>query len=160
MNTLRRIDRKTSDADAMRILSESLYGTLATVNEDGSPYCVPMSHVVWNGALYFHCARAGQKLDNLRRDARAYYSCVLNVRVISDQFAMEYASCAVEGIVETVTDAEERSGAMRALCEKYCPDDVDTGSYERTMQVMPAVVMLRMSLDGVCGKANRGKLSV
>lgn len=158
MNTLRRIDRKTSDEDALRILSDSLYGTLATVNEDGSPYCIPMSHVVWNGALYFHCARAGQKLDNLRRDARAFYSCVRNVRVLGPEFAMEYASCAVEGRVETVTDEAERAGAMRALCEKYCPDDVDSHAYERTMRAMPAVVMLRMSLDGVCGKANRGKL--
>ena len=47
MNTIRRIDRKTSDEDAMRVLSESLYGTLATINEDGSPYCVSFS---MNGA--------------------------------------------------------------------------------------------------------------
>ncbi len=158
MNTLRRIDRKTSDEDALRVLSESLYGTLATVNEDGSPYCVPMSHAVWNGALYFHCARAGQKLDNLRRDARAFYTCVRNVRVLGPEFAMEYSSCAVEGRVEEVTDEAERAGAMRALCEKYCPDDVDSDAYARTMRAMPAVVMLRMPLDSVCGKANRGKL--
>ena len=158
MNTLRRIDRKTDDADALHILRDSLYGTLATVNENGSPYCIPMSHVVWNGALYFHCARAGQKLDNLRRDARAFYSCVLNVRVLGPEFSMEYASCAVEGRVEIVTDEAERLHAMRAMCEKYCPDDVDTDAHARTMRAMPAVVMLRMSLDSVCGKANRGKL--
>ena len=159
MNTLRRIDRKTSDADAMRILQDSLYGTLATVNEDGSPYCVPMSNVVWNGALYFHCARAGQKLENVRRDARAFYSCVLDVQILGPEFSMKYSSCAVEGRVEIVTDEAEREGAMRALCEKYCAGHVDTPAYHRTMGVMPAVVMLRMSLDEICGKANKGKLS-
>ena len=143
----------------MRILRDSLYGTLATVNEDGSPYCVPMSHVVWNGALYFHCARAGQKLDNIRRDARAFYSCVLDVQILGPEFSMKYASCAVAGRVEIVTDEAEREGAMRALCEKYCKEDVDTPAYHRTMGVMPAVVMLRMPLDDICGKANKGKLA-
>ena len=158
MNTLRRIDRKTSDADAMRILQDSLYGTLATVNEDGSPYCVPMSHVVWNGALYFHCARAGQKLDNLRRDARASFSCVLSSEILRAEYSVKYASCMAEGMLEEVSDEGERQKAMRRLNEKYCPDHLDCPAYERTMRGMPAVVMLRLRVDALCGKANRGRL--
>ena len=46
--------------------------------------------------------------------------------------------------------------AMRRLNEKYCPDHLDCPAYERTMRGMPAVVMLRLRVDALCGKANRG----
>ena len=47
---------------------------------------------------------------------------------------------------------------MRRLNEKYCPDQLDCPAYERTMRGMPAVVMLRLRVDALCGKANRGRL--
>lgn len=48
MNTLRRIDRKTSDADAMRILQgQPVRARLPAVNEDGQPLLRAESHVVW-----------------------------------------------------------------------------------------------------------------
>ncbi|HIX34193.1 MAG TPA: pyridoxamine 5'-phosphate oxidase family protein [Candidatus Gemmiger avium] len=158
INTLRRIDRKLSYEDAMTVLRESEYGFLSTINEDGTPHCVPLAFALYNGALYFHCARAGQKLDNLRRDNRAQFTCVRNSRTVPMQFTIEFASCMVDGLVHFVEDEQERMDAMRAICEKYDPEGLDTPSYERIMRGMPAVVMLRMEITALCGKANRGKL--
>ena len=158
MNTLRRIDRKTSDEDAWNILENSEYGFLCTINPDGTPHCVPMCHVVMDGCVYFHCARAGQKLDNLRRDARASFSCVLSSEILRAEYSVKYASCMAEGMLEEVSNEGERQKAMRRLNEKYCPDHLDCPAYERTMRGMPAVVMLRLRVDALCGKANRGRL--
>lgn len=158
MNTLRRIDRKLTEEDALAVLRESEYGFLATVNEDGSPHCVPIAFVLWEGALYFHCARAGQKLDNLRRDGRAQFTCVLRSRVVPMQFTVEYASAMADGVVTVVDNEAERQAVMRALCEKYDPEGTGTPAWERAMRGMPATVMLRMEIAALCGKANRGKL--
>ena len=159
MNTLRRIDRKLAEEDALAVLRESEYGFLATVNGDGSPHCVPIAFVLWEGALYFHCARAGQKLDNLRRDGRAQFSCVLRSRVVPMQFTVEYASAMADGLVTVVEDEAERQAAMRALCEKYDPEGTGTPAWERAMRGMPATVLLRMEITALCGKANRGRLA-
>ena len=158
MRELRRQDRKLSEADARRVLEESEYGFLATVNEDGSPYVVPMAAALCGNTLYMHCSRAGQKLDNIRRDARACYTCVLYADNQPAEFAMNFASCVAEGRVRIITDEQERMTGMRAIAAKYSKEYLDTPGYERTMRGMPAVVMLAMELDGFQGKANRGRL--
>ena len=115
MRPMRRVDRKTSQEDAVRILQESDTGFLSTINEDGSPYCVPMAFVYLDGALYFHCARAGQKLDNLQRDARACFTCVLHSKTAPAEYTIYFASCVAEGTVHVVESEEERLRAKRAL---------------------------------------------
>ena len=158
MRPMRRVDRKTSQEDAVRILQESDTGFLSTINEDGSPYCVPMAFVYLDGALYFHCARAGQKLDNLQRDARACFTCVLHSKTAPAEYTIYFASCVAEGTVHVVESEEERLRANRALTEKYCPDHLDCPAYDRMMRGMPAIVILRMDLSDLCGKANKGQL--
>ncbi len=158
IKTLRRIDRKLSEEDAWAVLRDSEYGFLTTINDDGTPHCVPMSYALYDGALYFHCARAGQKLDNLRRDDRAQFTCVLHSRTVPLQFTVEFASCMADGTVHIVEDEGERQTAIRAICQKYDPEGLDTPACDRALQGMPATVILRMEITALCGKANRGRL--
>ena len=158
MRDLRRMDRKLSDRDALTVLQESEYGFLATVNGDGSPYAVPMCFALAGRTLYFHSAKAGQKLENLKARPRACFSCVLYAQNQPKEFTYLYASCVAEGDVRFVTDEAERQAGMRALCEKYSADWLDTPEHERTMRGMPAVVMLAMEIETFQGKGNRGRL--
>lgn len=156
MNPLRRVDLKTTPEQAMEILRQSEYGFLSTINSDGTPHSVPIAFAVEGEYIYFHCARAGQKLDNLDRDNRASFSCVARYTPCPEKYTVAYSSCMVEGHVERVTDEAERTRSMKALVDKYCPGQWDGESCRRTMKGMPAVVMLRMKIENICGKTNRG----
>ncbi len=158
MRELRRQDRKLSEEDARKVLAKAPYGVLATINEDGSPYAVPMAAALVGDTLYMHCGRAGQKLENIQRDPRACFTCVLYAENLPSEFSMEFASCVAEGRVRVVSDEKERMAGMRAVAEKYSAEYLDTPSYERTMRGMPAVVILAMELDGVQGKAPRRRM--
>lgn len=159
MRDLRRMDRKLSDEDALRVLRESEYGFLATVNEDGSPYVVPLAGAMADGrTVYFHCARAGQKLENLAREPRACYTCVLYAENQPAEFTQLYASCVAEGTVRLVTDEAERQKGMQAIMEKYSAAYIGTPAYEKTMRGMPAVVVLALDVTALQGKGNRGRL--
>ena len=158
MRELRRTDRKLSEEDALTVLRESEYGFLCTVNEDGTPYAVPICAALVGRTLYFHCARAGQKLDKLAARPRACYSCVLYAENQPREFTYVYASCVAEGKVRTVTDEAERQAGMRAICEKYSSAWIGSPEHERAMRGMPAVVMLAMEVDAFQGKGNRGRL--
>ena len=57
------------------ILEGGTSGVLALAEEGGYPYAVPLSYVYDGECLYFHCARAGHKLELIRRDGRASF-CV------------------------------------------------------------------------------------
>ena len=158
MRDLRRMDRKLSEEDALTVLRDCEYGFLCTVNGDGSPYAVPMCAALVGRTLYFHCARAGQKLENLAARPRACFSCVLYAENQPSKFTYVYASCVAEGNVRLVTDEAERQAGMRAICEKYSGDWMDGPEHERAMRGMPAVVMLAMEVDAFQGKGNRGRL--
>ena len=121
MRDLRRMDRKLSEEDALTVLRDCEYGFLCTVNEDGSPYAVPMCAALVGRTIYFHCARAGQKLDNLNRDNRASFSCVARYTPCPEKYNVAYSSCMAEGHVERVTDEAQRTRSMKALVDKYCP---------------------------------------
>ena len=47
------------------LLSSRQVGTIATINKDGTPYCVPVHFVYADGKIYIHGLPAGQKIDNL-----------------------------------------------------------------------------------------------
>lgn len=158
MPQMRRKDRQLSPQDARTVLQQSEYGFLATVNADGSPYCVPMSGALVGDVLYFHGARAGQKLDNLRNDSRACFSAVLNAQNMAAEFTFVYASCVATGTLREITDEAGRMAAIRAICQKYSADFVDTDAYTRTLKALPAVAVFALEIETLTGKANKGRL--
>ncbi len=118
---MRRKDRERDAEFARNILANCLYATLSTVNADGTPYGVPVSPVLVGDVVYFHCAPAGQKLDNIARQPRVCLSCASDVRTIPEEFTTQYASAVVFGAANCVEDANERRMALVKLCEKYTP---------------------------------------
>ena len=66
---IRRKDRILSEEEMFRILEEAPYGVLSTVGEDGIPYGVPISFVYKEGAIFFHAAVEGHKLDNIKANS-------------------------------------------------------------------------------------------
>jgi len=89
---MRRSDKQISPAQAEAILARAEYGTLATVNEDGYPYAVPMNFVYFGGNVYFHCALEGQKLDNIANEPRVCFSAVAESEIAPDKLTTRYQS--------------------------------------------------------------------
>jgi len=65
---MRRTDRERDAAFAFDVLRDCEYATLATVNADGTPYCIPISIVLVDKSVYFHRAAEGRKLDNIGKN--------------------------------------------------------------------------------------------
>lgn len=74
---MRRHRQQLSQGDCAAILSRGTSGVLAVAGDGGYPYAVPLSYVYQEGTLFFHCAKAGHKLDALRRCSKA---CLLRHR--------------------------------------------------------------------------------
>ncbi|MDR2073039.1 MAG: pyridoxamine 5'-phosphate oxidase family protein, partial [Spirochaetaceae bacterium] len=66
MREMRRKDRDRDRGFAEAVVDTCRYAVLATADDDGSPYCVPLSIVREGEWIYFHCAREGRKIDNLK----------------------------------------------------------------------------------------------
>lgn len=155
---MRRKDRQLSAEEAEGVLARGEYGVLATIGPDGQPYAVPLSYVARGGALYFHCAPEGHKINNLRFESRACFTVVGPTEPVYDGgFSTYFESAVVFGPVREVTDAEEKRAALHELALKYLPGHMDKAepdiarSFSRT-----AVYALKIEV--LTGKAKKRKL--
>ena len=150
---MRRKDKERDAAFATGVQRDGEYMTLATVNADRTPYCVPLSFVLMDGAVYFHCAEEGQKIVNIGRDNRVCVSCVRYAKTKPESFSVAYESAVATGTCETVTDDNEKLAALRALCEKYAKDYMDNFEADAAKSLRRTRVV-KINIGAITGKAD------
>lgn len=113
-----------SPEDARAILEAGEYCVVATVDEDGAPYCTPLSYIVDGNDLFIHTGAAGgQKTADWERDPRACLTVAVDMEPVYERnlFTTYYASIIARGSVERVTDDAKKRWALAKLCMKYVP---------------------------------------
>src|SRR5258708_14766649 len=71
---IRRADRSMSDERALETLAQGYSGRLATVSEDGFPYCIPLLYLWIGGEVYLHTASArGHLRANIESEPRVCF---------------------------------------------------------------------------------------
>ena len=151
MREMRRKDKLQGEEAALRLLERCEYAVLATVNEDGTPYCIPINPVLIEGNVYFHCARQGQKNDNLQRQNVVCLTCVGETRRVPLEFTMEYQSAVAFGKACMVEDTQEKVKALRLLCEKYAASNLSHFEEELNRSLKHTGVY-KIALTKVTGK--------
>lgn len=101
-------------------------GVLATCGEDGYPYAVPLNYVYHNGAIYFHCALSGHKLDNILYNNKVSFCVVVDVELLPSKFSTRFRSVVAFGKAEEVFDAE-KGEALLALVKRLSPNHIPAG---------------------------------
>lgn len=154
MREMRKKKRAMPESMALEILKNCEYLVLATVSEDGFPYCIPISPVLHQGYVYFHCATEGHKLDNIRGDARVCLCAAQNVQAVPEKFSTLYDSVVAFGRAQEVTDEGEKLSALRALSEKYAASNMDKfDGY--AIPLLSRTCVCKVTLEGISGKSNR-----
>lgn len=150
---MRRKDRLLSEQDALAVLGKGPFGTLASVTAENEPYAVPLSYVLWNGAVYIHCATTGEKVDNIANNPSVCFSVVLEQEPTSATgYSVYYKSCTVFGTARLVIDEKEFRDSLWALTEKYFPTHMDIFDQELDTQRKRTAVYA-ISIDRITGKS-------
>jgi len=154
---MRRADREKSSLFAMEVLRDCEYAALATVNADGTPYCIPVSPVLIEDKIYFHCALEGKKLDNIRQNNAVCISGVRYTKLLPENFTTEYESAVASGICEIIEDETEKIAVLRAICEKYAKAGMNkfNAQAEKSLSV---TCVCKIRIAEITGKANINKL--
>lgn len=150
---MRRKERERDADFAWRVLDTAPYATLATVNAAGAPCCVPVSPARLGDAIVFHCAVAGEKLDNLAANPAVCLSAVSRADVIPGKFTVGYDSAVFHGRAHIVTDPRERRAALYAITERYAPADL-AGLDEEIERFGARTVIVRIVPETITGKSN------
>ena len=154
---VRRKDRAISREDCLEVLSRCEYGLLATKDNEGWLYAVPLSYALMDGALYFHCAPVGHKLDNLALDNRVCFTVVGETQpVYISDYATYYESVVVRGHAVPVVEEGEKSRSLRLLVEKYLPEHADKFE-DNVRRYGGQTSVYKITLERVTGKAKRAQ---
>ena len=137
---MRRKDRKQTKDFALAVVDKCAYSIMATVNPDGSPYCIPLSLVRDGEWLYLHSALEGHKIENIRRQSRVCISCVGDLKPAPGEFSIGFESAVINGAASEVTDPEEKIHALRLISERYTPGN---------MAAFDAAIQKSLGLTGV-----------
>ena len=67
---MRRFKQEVSREECIKILTEEKRAVFAVNGDDGYPYAVPVNFWYDSGSdkIYFHCSKAGHKLDAMLKD--------------------------------------------------------------------------------------------
>ena len=153
MRPVRRKDREITVQETMTILDGAEYGVLSTVGEDGQPYGIPISYAYKDDSIYFHCAVAGQMLDNIALNPKVSFCVVGKTKVLPDKFGTEYESVIVFGTAREIMGSE-RHTALVWLLEKYCSNHLHDGlKYMEQKDKITRVV--KLEIIHISGKARR-----
>ena len=132
-----RKDRERDAAFAWEVFQKAPYATLSLTDD----------HVV-----YFHCAGHGEKWELLAKNPPVCLSAVSYAAAIPNEFSMAYASAALHGRAEVVTDEAEQVKAMLLLCTAYDPKGM--GRFSEYMEkYMSATRVVRIVPETVTGKS-------
>jgi nitroimidazol reductase NimA-like FMN-containing flavoprotein (pyridoxamine 5'-phosphate oxidase superfamily) len=144
-----------------RILQNQQVGRLATVDSEGYPYIVPVNYVWYQGAIYFHSAPAGEKLENLQRDKRVGFCVDIPLAYLDTGFDPQappcmvtqfYQSIVIRGRAEIVTEMEEKLRALNALMASH--EQGDSAAIEASMPAVALCVVVAIRVESLTAKAN------
>jgi nitroimidazol reductase NimA-like FMN-containing flavoprotein (pyridoxamine 5'-phosphate oxidase superfamily) len=151
MRPMRRKDREMPRDFAETVIDKCRFAVMATVNPDGTPYCVPLSVVRDGEWLYFHCAREGHKIDTLKYQNRVCVSCVGDMDLPPDHFTVAYESATVFGTAEEVTERDEKVHILRLLSIRYTPAHMAAFD-EEIRKTLDATAVWKIHIDEASGK--------
>ena len=152
---MRRKERERGAEFIHRVMDRCEYMVLSMTGADGLPYCVPLTPVRSGETIYFHCAPEGEKTDALRANPRVAMAFVEEAETVPRKFTARYSSALARGTASEVTDEEEKREALRLLCLRHCPADMDR--FDEVLKAwLPGTAVWRIHIDTATGKAYAG----
>ncbi|MCX6025247.1 MAG: pyridoxamine 5'-phosphate oxidase family protein [Chloroflexi bacterium] len=125
MSSSKKLTRDHAQIDRIIRSSQVVRLGLAIADE---PYIVPLAFGYDGGALYFHTAREGRKLDFLARNPRVCFEFETNVHLLRDdsnpcRWSFAYESVIGYGRADELVEATAKAHGMGEVIRHYAGAD-------------------------------------
>jgi nitroimidazol reductase NimA-like FMN-containing flavoprotein (pyridoxamine 5'-phosphate oxidase superfamily) len=156
---MRRTEREVTDrTELFDILMHGNVCHLALVDRD-SPYVVALNYgFLWETGdfpvLYFHCAKAGKKLDIIKNNNSGCFIIDIAHELVQGKTdsdcTMKYESVVGRGSIEIVENKDEKKRALDALMGHY----TGRSSFSYDERVFDMTAVLKIAVTSLSGKKN------
>lgn len=151
---MRRAEKKIADPGVVEeLLRTAQVGRLGTFGRDGYPMVKPLNFVYDGGAIFFHTALAGEKIDDLTQCERVCFEVDVAIGYVRSkdqpcQADYLFRSVIVRGRARLVEGGAEKRLALEALMEKY----QGPGEYPFPADKLRATGVVRIDVEEMVGK--------
>lgn len=177
---MRRNKQQLSFDECVGMLENATSGTLAVSGDDGYPYAVPLSYVyvrgdadgeksttnenVTNGEsnygkIYFHCGKAGHKIDSIKRNEKVSFAVIGQDKVVPLEYTTHFKSVIAFGRIRIIEDEAEKRRTIEVLAKRYAPDDSVEHRNAEIEKDYAGLCMLEMKIEHLTGKQSRHLLN-
>lgn len=149
---MRRKDRQLSQETAYALLEKGKVCHLALAAQ-GEPYIVTLNYGYRDSTLYFHCARAGKKLDLLAQNNRVCFTVAPSQELVLAEsacdYSMKYESVVGYGSARMIEDREEKRRALGIIMAQYAE-----GSFDFPEKALAATAVFVVDIESLTAKSN------
>ena len=149
---IRRKKRMISEKDAKKLLLHEKRAVLAVNGDDGYPFAFPINYFYEpeSGKIYFHGAKAGHKVDALKKDDKVCFTVYGNEVHEEDDWAPYLQSVVIFGRCHLIEDSGITEAKVRELAEKYYPtkEEIDA----EIAADIKAVQLYEITIEHMSGK--------
>jgi len=153
---IRRADRAMSAQRMLDMLARGYSGRLATVSEDGFPYCIPLLYLWIDGEVYLHTTGArGHLRANVEQEPRVCFELdeqdgVFDYGRFECDSGLAYRSICLFGRIRIVEDRKIKQRFCEALMVKYGKPETQRpkGFFPR----LDAITVYAITVERMTGK--------
>lgn len=136
----------------IQILNRGTSGVLAVSGDDDYPYAVPLSYVYHDNKIYFHCAKAGHKMDAIARNEKVSFCVIDKDQIVQEEYTSYFRSVIVFGKARVLENEEEKRKAIEILAARYSPDQEEVHRMQAIDNEFNIVRMIELTIDHISGK--------
>ncbi len=150
---MRRSDRQIIDhAEIESIILSASLCHLSMV-DDGRPYVVPLNFGYADGALYFHSAPEGRKIDILKKNPAVCFSVVGKYELVTNERACswtaEFRSVTGTGKAAILTGRAGKEEGLTVLMGQHSKENFDFSDED-----LEGVVVIKVEIESLTGKSS------
>lgn len=126
-------------------LNEMSFGFLGTTDENGFPHITPLNYLFYDGHVYFHGSRIGDKMSQLTKQPHVSFAVAKEYAIIPSYFTDPKLACPattffksvlLKGTAGLVTELDEKAKILEAFMQKLQPE----GNYDPITPCDPAYI--------------------
>ncbi len=132
-------EHRLTDNESVSLLERESVGMLATVNEDESPYVIPMHFVMLDDKIYMRTGTKGHKISNINRDSRCSFAVLSILESDPDKKAC-FESSVIKGNARIMEDGEEKVEVLNRISRKYGKNEYiskDKATFTGVIEITP-----------------------
>jgi len=141
------------ESEFLSIMSGAKYMTIAMCR-DGEPYLVTVNHVCDPDAksVYFHCAKAGKKVDFLKSNPMVCGEMMEDRGYVEGKCDYDYRSVHFYGKATLVTDIVEKRKSLDLMIEKLEKNPEEAKKRFIGQSSLMNVMIFRIDIESMTGK--------